>query len=296
MGDYIIRGMAMNNEVRFFAATTKDLVEQARQYHHCSPVVTAALGRLLTGSAMMGSMCKNDSDVLTVQVRGDGPIGGMVVSADAKANVKGYAYNNQIELPIKEDGHLDVGGAVGHSGTLQVIKDLGLKEPYSGQTPLVSGEIAEDLTYYFASSEQIPTSVALGVLVDRDLSVRCAGGFIIQLMPFATEETISYLENRIGQFTSITEHLDHGETPEEIITNLFEGRDDIEFESSMPTQFHCGCSKERTAQALITVGKKELQSMIDDGEPIELTCNFCNSHYTFSVDELKELLEKSTAR
>ncbi len=294
MKDYIVRGMAAGQQLRFFAATTGNLTEQARQHHGCSPVVTAALGRLLTGGAMMGSMCKNDTDVLTVQIKGDGPMGGLVVTADAQANVKGYAYNNDVELPPKSPGHLDVGSAVGR-GNLQVIKDLGLKEPYTGQTPLVSGEIAEDLTYYFATSEQIPTSVALGVLVDTDCTVKCSGGFIIQVMPFAEDKTIDLLEENLGKFTSVTEHLEAGETPEDMIRSLLSGMD-VEFEDSMPTQFYCGCSRKRMEKALITLGKTELQSMIDDGEPVELNCNFCNSHYTFSVEELDALKEQASAK
>ena len=212
MEDYIIRGMAADHQVRFFAAYTKNLVEEARQHHNTSPVATAALGRLLTGGAMMGSMCKNDTDVITIQIKCSGPIGGLVVTADAKANVKGYVYNKDVMLPPNKQGKLDVGGAL-DLGVLTVIKDLGLKEPYSGQTHLVSGEIAEDLTYYFATSEQIPTSVALGVLMNKDNTVRQAGGFIIQMMPFAQEEVIAALEERLKNFSSITNHLDQGETP-----------------------------------------------------------------------------------
>lgn len=290
MEDYIIRGMACNNQVRFFAAYTRNLVEKARKHHDTSPVATAALGRLLTGGAMMGKMCKNDTDVITLQIKCSGPIGGLVVTADANANVKGYVFNKNVMLPPNKNGKLDVGGAL-DLGVLTVIKDLGLKEPYSGQTHLISGEIAEDLTYYFASSEQIPTSVALGVLMNKDNTVRHAGGFMIQMMPFATEEVISALEKKIADFTSVTNHLDAGETPEEIMQELFDGFD-MSIEEKATTQFYCNCSKERVSKAVISVGKKELESMIRDGEPIEVNCHFCNSHYMFSVEELKEMLKR----
>ena len=289
MGDYIIRGMAADHQVRFFAAYTKDLVEEARRRHNTSPVATAALGRLLTAGAMMGSMCKNDTDVVTIQIKCSGPIGGLVVTADAKANVKGYVYNKDVMLPPSKAGKLDVGKAL-DLGVLTVIKDLGLKEPYSGQTHLVSGEIAEDLTYYFAVSEQIPTSVALGVLMNKDNTVRQAGGFMIQMMPFAEEGLITVLEERLKEFSSVTSHLDAGETPEDMIRKLFEGYD-VEIEDTIPTRFYCNCSKERVSKAVVSVGKKDLQEMIDDGKPIEVNCHFCNSHYTFTVDEMKELLK-----
>lgn len=289
MEDYIIRGMAADNQVRFFAASTKNLVETSRERHNTSPVATAALGRLLTGGAMMGSMCKNDTDVLTIQIKCSGPIGGLVVTADAKANVKGYAFHSDVMLPPNAKGKLDVGGAL-DLGVLTVIKDLGLKEPYSGQTQLVSGEIAEDLTYYFAESEQIPTSVALGVLMNRDNTVRQAGGFIVQMMPFAGEKVIGALEKRLKDFSSVTTHLDRGETPEDMIEKLFEGFD-IRIEDKIPTRFYCNCSKERVSKAVISVGKEELTRMIEEGEPIEVNCHFCNSHYHFTVDELKEMLK-----
>ena len=289
MEDYIIRGMAANHQVRFFAAYSKNLVEEARKHHDTSPVATAALGRLLTAGAMMGTMCKNDSDVITIQIKCSGPIGGLVVTADAKANVKGYVYNKDVMLPPSKAGKLDVGKAL-DLGVLTVIKDLGLKEPYSGQTHLVSGEIAEDLTYYFATSEQIPTTVALGVLMNKDNTVRQAGGFIIQMMPFAEEEVIAALEDRLKDFSSVTTHLDAGETPEDMMKKLFEGFD-MEVEDRIPTQFYCNCSKERVSKAVISVGKKDLQEMIDEGKPIEVNCHFCNSHYTFTVEEMKEMLK-----
>ena len=289
MKDYIVRAAAANTQIRAFAAVTTELVEEARQRHGTSPVATAALGRLLTGGVMMGSMMKNEEDMLTIQIKCSGPIGGLVVTADAKANVKGYVYNKDVMLPPSKAGKLDVGKAL-DLGVLTVIKDLGLKEPYSGQTHLVSGEIAEDLTYYFATSEQIPTSVALGVLMNKDNTVRQAGGFIIQMMPFAEEGLITTLENRLKEFSSVTTHLDGGETPEDMMKKLFEGYD-IEFEDKIPTQFYCNCSKERVSKAVISVGKKDLEEMIREGKPIEVNCHFCDSHYTFTVEELKEMLK-----
>lgn len=292
MKDYIVRGTAANDQIRFFAAYTKEVVETARQKHNTSPVVTAALGRLLTAGAMMGSMCKNDRDVLTLQIQCSGPIGGLTVTADSKANVKGYAIHPDVMLPPSKEGKLDVGKAL-DLGVLTVMKDIGLKEPYSGQTHLVSGEIAEDLTYYFATSEQIPTSVALGVLMNKDNTVRHAGGFIIQLMPFAEEETISALEKKIAEFKSVTSCLDKGHTPEEMMELLL-GDFGMKLYGTMPTQFHCNCSKEHVAKAVISVGKKEIQAMIDDGEEIEVNCHFCNTNYNYTVDELKEMLKEAT--
>ena len=276
--------------MRAFAATTKNLVESARVHHNTNPVATAALGRTLTAGAIMGSMMKNDTDMLTLQIRGDGPIEGITVTADSHANVKGYVGNPDVMLPPK-NGKLDVGGAVG-IGLLQVIKDMGLKEPYVGQTILVSSEIAEDLTYYFASSEQVPSSVGLGVLMNKDNTVRCAGGFIIQLMPFATEETISQLEKNLKDVTSVTDFLDKGYTPEQMLEKLI-GHLDLEITDTIPTQFYCNCSKERVEQAVASIGKKDIQEMIDEGKDIEVKCHFCNTAYNYTVEDLKNILKRS---
>ncbi|MBE5942236.1 MAG: Hsp33 family molecular chaperone HslO [Lachnospiraceae bacterium] len=288
MKDTIIRGMAANNQVRFFASYTKELVETARSIHDTSPVATAALGRLLTAGAMMGSMCKNDSDVLTLQIQCSGPINGLTVTANAKAQVKGYANNPQVMLPPSPQGKLDVGKAL-DLGVLSVIKDIGLKEPYVGQSNLTTGEIAEDLTYYFATSEQIPTSVALGVLMEKDNTVKHAGGFIIQLMPFAEESLISDLEARLQDFSSITTLMDKGMTPEDMMKQLFDGYDIVTTDSITPT-YHCNCSKERVYKAVMSVGKAEIEDMIADGEPIEVGCHFCNQKYVFDLDDLKSML------
>ena len=288
MKDYIVRATAGDGQVRAFAATTGNLVEEARRRHNTSPVATAALGRLLTAGAMMGSMMKNDTDVLTLQIKGDGPLGGITVTADAKANVKGFVENPEAMLPPK-NGKLDVGGAVG-IGLLNVIKDMGMKEPYVGQTILQTSEIAEDLTYYFATSEQVPSSVGLGVLMNKDNTVHCAGGFIVQVMPFVTDEVLSRLEENIQKISSVTQMLDDGHTPEQMLERVLEGLD-IEITDTIPANFSCNCSHERIEKAIISIGKKDIQSMIDEGKEVEVKCHFCNTAYKFSVEELKEILK-----
>ena len=288
--DYIVRATAAGGQIRAFAATTRDLVEEARRRHNTSPVATAALGRLLTAGVMMGSMMKNDTDVLTLQINGDGPLGGITVTADSQGNVKGYVQNPDVILPPK-NGKLDVGGAVG-IGLLTVIKDMGLKEPYSGQTILVTSEIAEDLTYYFANSEQVPSSVGLGVLMEKDNTVKCAGGFIVQLMPFAEEKVISRLEENVGKITSVTKLMEEGYTPQQLLSDLTEGLD-LEVTDTMPARFYCNCSKERVERAVASIGAKDIQEMIDEGKDIEVKCHFCNTAYNYSVDELKSILKRS---
>lgn len=291
MSDYIVRATAADGQIRAFASTTRELVEKARQIHNTSPVGTAVLGRLLTAAGMMGSMMKNRNDMLSVILNADGPMGKTGVTADANANVKGYISNPDFQNPPNYFGKLDVGGAVGN-GTLKVIKDMGLKEPYIGQTGLLTGEIAEDLTYYFATSEQIPTSVALGVLMNHDNTVKQAGGFIIQLMPFAEDEIIDKLEAKLKEITSITALLDEGLTPEQILEKVL-GDFGIEFKDTMTSRYQCNCSHERVSKVLISVGKKELESMIADGKPVEVNCHFCNTNHVFSIEELKELLKKA---
>ena len=353
MSDYVIKGRSSNNEVRFFAAYTRDLVEEARKIHNTSPICTAALGRLLTAGAMMGTMAKNETDMLTLIIEGNGPAKKITVTADSKANVKGIISNPVVDLPPNLEGHLNVGDAVG-DGFLRVIRDAGLKEPYVGQTNLVTGEIAEDLTYYFATSEQIPTSVGLGVLMNADNTVAEAGGFIIQLMPFASEETITRIEKGLAALSSVTDYLSGSKTSHGYSGNIqFLNRaygsdkdrsgktsahttgdsslnhsaddtdnaiadsmitasqqdndkaqilnklasmvssvigDNVTVDEDIPAAYKCNCSRERVKKALISVGKKELQSMIDDGEPVNLHCEFCNTDYTFSIDELKTLV------
>lgn len=288
MADYIVRATAANAQIRAFAANTKEMVEEARRIHNTSPVVTAALGRLLTGGAMMGAMQKGEEDLLTLQVSGDGPLKGMTVTADARGNVKGYAIEPQVMLPPSKAGKLDVGGAVG-KGSLRVIKDMGLKEPYVGQTVLQTGEIAEDLTYYFATSEQVPSSVGLGVLMEKDNTVKQAGGFILQLMPFAEEEVIAKLEQNLSDFTSVTRVLDEGKTPEEMLGLLLSGLD-LEITDTRPAAFCCNCSRERVERAILSIGRKEIREMIEEQKPISVNCHFCNREYSFSPAQLKELL------
>ena len=290
MNDYMVRATAADAQIRAFACTTKEMVEQARASHNTSPVVTAALGRLLSAGAMMGSMLKGE-DLLTIQIKGDGPVNGLTVTADANGNVKGYANVPDVILPANAIGKLDVGGAVGN-GFLSVIKDLGLKEPYVGQTELQTGEIAEDLTYYFAASEQVPSCVGLGVLMERSNTVRQAGGFIVQLMPFAEEEVIRKLEEKLKQIASVTTMLDQGNTPEQILEIVLAGMD-VEITDTLPCRFHCNCDKTRVEKALISIGKKELKDMIDEGKEIEVNCHFCNRNYVFSVEELQALYARS---
>lgn len=291
MTDYIVRATAANAQIRAFACTTRELVEEARKAHNTSPVMTAALGRLLTAGAMMGSMLKGDNDILTLQIRGNGPAKGLTVTADAKGTVKGYSIVPDVILPANAVGKLDVSGALGH-GTLSVIKDMGLKEPYVGQVELQTGEIAEDLTYYYAISEQVPSSVGLGVLMERDNTVKQAGGFIIQLMPFTEEEVIEKLEQNLSKVASVTSMLEEGKTPEEILYTLLEGFD-VEIMETNETKFACNCSKSRVEKALISIGKAEIKEMIDDGEPIEVKCHFCNTGYEFSVEDLKAIYQKA---
>ena len=291
MADYIVRGTAANNQIRVFAATTRELVEHARAAHGTSPVATAALGRLLTGGVMMGSMMKGEKDLLTLQIRCSGPIQGLTVTADALGNVKGYVYDPTVMLPPNPQGKLDVGKAL-DLGVLSVIKDMGLKEPYMGQTQLVSGEIAEDLTYYFATSEQVPSAVALGVLMNKDNTVKQAGGFIIQLMPFAEDGLAEKLEDKLKDVTSITALLEKNMTPEDIVNEIL-GEFGVEFMYTLPARFYCNCTKERVEKAIISVGAKDLNEMIQEGKPIEVNCHFCNKKYEFSIEELKEILRKS---
>ncbi|PKM93298.1 MAG: Hsp33 family molecular chaperone HslO [Firmicutes bacterium HGW-Firmicutes-1] len=291
MNDYIIRAMAANNQISVISATTKELVEKARELHQTSPVATAALGRLMTAAAMMGTQLKGENDLLTLQIKGSGPLGGMVVTTNAKAEVKGYVYNPEVELPLNNAGKLDVSEALG-LGIMTIIKDIGLKKPYIGQTHLVSGEIAEDLTYYFATSEQVPSVVALGVLIDRDCTVKQSGGFILQLLPDAEDDLIDKLEENISKMPSITSLLEDNYSPEDII-KLVLGDLDLVIHEKVETKFSCNCTKDRVEKALISVGRKDIQEMIDDGETIELNCHFCSKKYNFTIDELENILIKS---
>lgn len=285
--NYIVRATAANASIRAFAVDAKEMVEYARVSHDTSPVMTAALGRLLAAGSMMGSMMKGDKDILTLRIQCAGPAKGLTVTADSHGNVKGFASNPNVELPPNAQGKLDVGGAL-DLGVLSVIKDLGLKEPYVGQCQLQTGEIAEDLTYYFATSEQIPSAVGLGVLVDKDGSVKQAGGFIIQLMPFTSDEIIERLEKRISEMDTVTNMLERGLTPEGILEEIL-GDFGLEITDTMETKFHCDCSKDKVSRALATISKKDLDDIINDGESIEIKCQFCNKAYNFDIDELKKI-------
>ncbi|NLY42599.1 MAG: Hsp33 family molecular chaperone HslO [Clostridiaceae bacterium] len=294
MKDYIIKALTKDGTVRAFAAITTDMINKARQIHDTSPVATAALGRTLTAAAMMGSMLKGEQDTLTLQIKGDGPLGGIVAVADSKANVKGYVHQSHVDLPLKPDGKLDVGKAVGKNGYLSIVRDFGLKEPYVGRVPLVSGEIAEDLTFYYARSEQIPSVVALGVLIDVDLSVKAAGGFIVQLMPGADDKTIDILENTLAQIPPVSSMISGGMTAEDMldkVLNKFEwSRTD-----TVNTGYNCDCSRERIESALISLGKKELKGIIEEQGKAEVTCHFCNEIYRFNKQELEHLLEAASS-
>ncbi|MCI9100002.1 MAG: Hsp33 family molecular chaperone HslO [Lachnospiraceae bacterium] len=290
--DYVVRAAAAGSQVRAFAAASKGMVEEARSAHNTSPVVTAALGRLLTAGAMMGAMQKGDKDMLTLQIQSEGPVKGLMVTADSHGNVKGYAFQPDVRIPANAQGKLDVASAVG-PGFLHVVKDMGLKEPYRGQIELQSGEVAEDLTYYFAASEQTPSSVGLGVLMNRENTVRQAGGFIIQLMPDTEDDIIRQLESNIRGLRPVTEMLDAGFTPEQMLETVLAGLD-VEMLEQTPCRFFCNCDRDRIEKALISVGRKELQDMIQEDKEIEVNCHFCGRHYIFTPAELKELLQQCT--
>lgn len=288
--DIILRGTFGNNSGRIFVANTHDTVNKAFEYHKTSPVMTAALGRTLTGAAMMGSMLKGENDLLTITVKGDGPGAGLTVTADSKARVKGYVYNPAVDMPLKPNGKLDVAGALGF-GNMTVIKDLGLKEPYVGQIPLVSGEIAEDLTYYFAKSEQVPSAVALGVLVDRDYSVKQAGGFIIQMLPNAEDEMIDALEEKMRTLPSITQMLEQGMSCEDIMNETVGSFAPVVMDK-IPVEYYCNCDRERVEKALVSVGRDELEDILKKDKQATLHCHFCNKDYHFSEEDIRKILAR----
>lgn len=291
MNDYIVRATAAEGQIRAFAINSRDIVETARAKHNTSPVVTAALGRLLSAGAMMGIMMKGEEDLLTLQIRCSGPVKGLTVTADSKGHVKGFAEVPQVMLPPNAQGKLDVGGAL-DLGVLSVIKDLGMKEPYVGQTELKTGEIGDDLTYYFASSEQTPSSVGLGVLMERDNTVKQAGGFILQLMPSASEGLIDRLERKLQAMESVTSCLDRGFTPEQLLEELI-GEFGVEYLQRVETSFFCNCSKERVEKAIVSLGRKELNEMVQEGKPVEVKCHFCNTAYEFTVEDLKKIIKNN---
>lgn len=294
MSDYIVRATAAEGQIRAFAIDSRTIVETARTKHDTSPVVTAALGRLLSAGAMMGMMMKGEKDLLTLQIKCSGPVKGLTVTADSRGHVKGFADVPQVMLPPNAKGKLDVGGAL-DLGVLSVIKDLGMKEPYVGQTELKTGEIGEDLTYYFASSEQTPSSVGLGVLMERNNTVKQAGGFILQLMPFASEEVVDRLEKKLKSIESVTSYLDRGFTLEQLLEELI-GEFGVEFLERAEASFSCNCSKERVEKAIVSIGRKELNEMVQEGKPIEVKCHFCNTAYEFTAEDLKNIVKRSCKR
>lgn len=292
MADYIVNAITSNGAIRVVAADTTELCNRAQEIHKMSPTAAAALGRTLTAAAIMGSMLKSADDSLTIQLNGGGPIGKVVAVGDGNANVKGYVGNPLVDLPLNDKGKLDVGGAIGRDGMLGIIRDLGLKEPYVGQIPLVNGEVAEDLTQYYATSEQLPTAVALGVLVDVDYTIKAAGGFILQVLPGAYDEDIDNVERTIQSISSVTEMLSNGKKPEDIVKQLLSDYE-IEYFDNVPTKYMCDCSRDRTDRALISLGKDELEKIINEDGKAEITCHFCDNVYKYTKEELEELLESA---
>lgn len=290
--DTLVRGNSMDGAIRIFCAVTTDTVNDAHSIHGTYPVATAALGRLLTAASLMGAMLKNESDSITLQINGDGPLGVITAVTDSRSHVRGCIDNPLVDLPLNAQGKLDVGGGVG-KGTLSVIRDLGLKEPYIGQVPLVSGEIAEDLTSYFAVSEQIPTAVALGVLVDTDNTALAAGGFIVQMMPGSTDEMAEKIENTLKVLPPVTSMIHDGMSAEDMLFKVCEGFDMLMDNNQVHPKYECKCSRERMEKALISLGKKELRDIINEQGSAELVCHFCNNKYNFSKEELEVLLAKA---
>ena len=296
MSDILKRGTSTDGSVRVFAAVTTSLCDEARKIHSTLPTATAALGRTLTGAVLMSAAgLKNDTDSITLQVKGDGPIGSIIACCNAALEAKGYVTNPYVDLPLNKKGKLDVGGAVGN-GFLSVVRDLGLKEPYIGQIPLVSGEIAEDITMYYAKSEQIPTATGLGVLVDTDGSVKAAGGFLVQMMPGSMDETAKKIEENLDKIRPVTAMIDEGMTAENIIFEVTSGIDFLVNNRCENPVYKCGCSRERMEKALISIGKKELEDIIKEQGDAEMSCQFCNNKYNFTKNELSELLKKATKK
>lgn len=287
--DYIIRAIDKKRSFRIFAVRTTDLIEKARQYHNTSPTASAALGRVLTAGLMMGYMMKGEKNKLTLKINGGGPLGTILVTADNKGNIKGYVDNPSIEVPIKTNGKIDVGTAVGINGKLTVIRDLGLKEPYVGSTDIVTGEIGEDIAFYYFVSEQQSSAVGLGVLVNKDYTIKAGGGFIIQVLPNIEDEDLELLEKITKEMISVSEYFDNDKSIEEITKKIFKNFD-IEVTEKIPVQFKCDCSIKRMEKALITVGKEELKKIIDEDGEAEIVCHFCNKKYNFNKEQLEKLM------
>lgn len=289
--DKIIRATAKDGEVRIIAAITTDMVQKATKIHNCTPTASAALGRMLTSAGLMSAMLKSENDSLTLQINGGGEAKGIVVTAHTDGKIKGYIGNPSVDLPLNSKGKLDVGGAIGTDGYLQIIRDMGLKEPYVGQVPICTGEIGDDLAYYFTVSEQTPSAVAVGVLVDRDLSIKAAGGFIIQMMPGASDFVADIISYRLQEIPSVTTMISDGKTVHDIINSLFDDMD-VKFYDEGVLEFECDCSREKVENALISIGKKDLQEIYDDGKTEELKCHFCNKSYDFTQEDIGKLLKE----
>lgn len=291
MSDYLVKALAYNNQVRAYAVKTTEAVGEAQRRHYTWPTASAALGRTMSAGVMMGAMLKGEQK-LTIKVEGGGPIGAILVDSNAKGEVRGYVTNPQTHFDLNKHGKLDVARAVGTGGTLSVVKDVGMRDQFNGQVPIVSGELGEDFTYYFVTSEQVPSSVGIGVLVNPDNSILAAGGFIIQLLPGTDESTISAIEQRLQTIEPISKLIQRGLTPEEILEEVL-GKDNLKILETMPVQFKCQCSKERIGNAIISLGKDEIQSMIDEDGKAEAQCHFCNEMYHFPAEELKEMKEEA---
>ncbi|MEG2411645.1 MAG: Hsp33 family molecular chaperone HslO [Clostridium sp.] len=291
MTDKLIRATAKDGQIRVIAAITTEMVGEAVKTHNCMPTASAALGRMLTGGVLMGAMLKNEKDSLTLQIDGGGEAKGIVVTAHSDGTVKGYIGNSQVDVELNEKGKLDVGGAIGQSGYLKVIKDMGMKEPYAGQVPIYTGEIGDDIAYYFTVSEQTPSAVALGVLVDTDLSVKAAGGFIIQMMPGASEFLADIITYRLEEIPPITSLIEKGMTIEQILEFIFEDMDLKTYDSLVP-EYKCDCSRDRVDRVLMSIGKKDLQEIYDEGKTEEISCHFCNKSYEFKTEDIKMLIDE----
>ncbi|MFK2826944.1 Hsp33 family molecular chaperone HslO [Bacillus sp. B190/17] len=289
MSDYLIKALAFNGQVRAYASDTTQTVNEAQKKHYTWPTASAAMGRTMTAGVMMGAMMKGEEKI-TIKIDGGGPIGIILVDANAKGEVRGYVTNPQTHFDLNEQGKLDVRRAVGAEGMLTIVKDVGLRDHFSGQTPIVSGEIGEDFTYYFAASEQVPSAVGVGVLVNPDNSILASGGFIIQIMPGAEEETVSLIEEKISNMTPVSKLIEQGLSPEELLYYIL-GEENVKILEKMPVSFTCNCSKERFGNAIIGLGKEEIQDMIDEDEQAEAHCHFCNEKYLFTKDELEQMKE-----
>ncbi|WP_088014787.1 Hsp33 family molecular chaperone HslO [Gottfriedia acidiceleris] len=290
MKDYLVKALAFNGEVRAYSVRSTNIVKEAQERHDTWSNASAALGRTLTAATMMGAMLKGD-EKLTLKVEGNGPIGHILVDSNAKGEVRGYVQNPHVQTELNKHGKIDVAKAVGTVGTISVVKDIGMREPFTGSVPIVSGELGEDFTYYFAVSEQTPSSVGVGVLVNPDHSILASGGFIIQILPGASEECITQIENRLKTIKPVSKLIEEGLTPEEILYEVL-GKEEVKVLETMDVKFQCQCSRERIEGALLSIGKQELQLILDEDGEAEVTCHFCNQPYHYSEEQLKELINK----